>query len=588
MISVVVYGRNDSHGYNLSKRATLSLNSLAQALTHPDDEILFVDWNTQVGLPAFPITIQDVLTDHCRDRLRIIRVSPKDHQNFARGRTDRPTIEPAARNVAIRRAEPRNAWILSTNTDVLLRIEGGSLSNIAEALDGHYYASPRYELPEWLWESLPRADPRWAEAEISRAVNDFLPLNVVRSSPQNLFDAPGDFQLVRRTSLESIGCFDETMLLGWHVDSNLANRMRIAFGKPHSLEGLVDVFHCNHTRQTTHFHASNLQSNDLQTYVIGVSDALAQSGQTDWGLPHLDLRVEHFNHLTSSISEYVSTLADIQGDAFRTSLFDPSETLCGVPPRVSFPFLLDVIWNAPTAPVLYLGSRPEMRDLLMGACNRLGIRLVHDDFDGLRDQLLCAAPIVVCDLTPPNAMRSRKARTLAELGQDDKSSLRGTLSSLRSLLEYFDWHKQSPRFVFINAESNELEMTLIKLFDMMPSQYYSRIRLASLNPVLLNELTRRSQMPSITVRMQAVLHRKSGAAMNASGFFFAKHPRLRGLARNADRVTNNSLGKLIRRIRMRLEANLTKESPFMFMRVALIPISLLDASPVDHGVKPPR
>ena len=37
MISVIVYGRNDSHGYNLPKRAALSFNCIAEVLTHPND-----------------------------------------------------------------------------------------------------------------------------------------------------------------------------------------------------------------------------------------------------------------------------------------------------------------------------------------------------------------------------------------------------------------------------------------------------------------------------------------------------------------------------------------------------------------------
>ena len=32
MISVILYGRNDAHGYNLHKRAAISLNCVAQVL----------------------------------------------------------------------------------------------------------------------------------------------------------------------------------------------------------------------------------------------------------------------------------------------------------------------------------------------------------------------------------------------------------------------------------------------------------------------------------------------------------------------------------------------------------------------------
>ena len=62
MISVVLYGRNDSHGYNLAKRAAISLNCIAEVLSDPDDEILFVDCNTPNDLPTFPEAIYDTLS----------------------------------------------------------------------------------------------------------------------------------------------------------------------------------------------------------------------------------------------------------------------------------------------------------------------------------------------------------------------------------------------------------------------------------------------------------------------------------------------------------------------------------------------
>jgi hypothetical protein len=44
-LSVVLYGRNDGHGYNLARRAALSLNAFAHVLSE-GDEILFADCNT--------------------------------------------------------------------------------------------------------------------------------------------------------------------------------------------------------------------------------------------------------------------------------------------------------------------------------------------------------------------------------------------------------------------------------------------------------------------------------------------------------------------------------------------------------------
>ena len=49
MISLILYGRNDNYGYNLHKRAALSLHCMAEILHEEDDAILFVDYNTPVN-----------------------------------------------------------------------------------------------------------------------------------------------------------------------------------------------------------------------------------------------------------------------------------------------------------------------------------------------------------------------------------------------------------------------------------------------------------------------------------------------------------------------------------------------------------
>lgn len=479
MISVIVYGRNDSHGYNLQQRATLSLNSIAESLTDPDDEIVFVDWNSDVGLPTFPVTIDDVLTDHCKNILRIIRVSTSQHDAFAQGRTRKPTIEPVARNVGIRRANPRNPWILSTNTDVLLKVNAGSLSSIAATLEGHYYATPRFELPEWVWESLPRHDPMKAAGILDSHLGGAVPLSIVGSSPANLFDAPGDFQLVRRQALESIGCFDETMILGWHVDSNLAVRMESAFGNPESLEEVVSAFHCNHTRQTTHFHARGVQSNDLKTYVSEVVSPVARSGEHDWGLPAAELEIENLQDFASRLQSVSGVSAHDPSKPFLINFMDQRDRLAGVNAEISFPFLIDQLLTCRRSPLLYFGGRSDMKALLEDACQRLGSPFFQGvDFSSLEP---AAEPvIVVLDLVPPREVLLRRAGTLQELCVEDKRDLLQAFEQFRTLLVDSELPAPTFRFMFINAEANEFEFSLSTAFNMLPSQFYSGVRFGTL------------------------------------------------------------------------------------------------------------
>src|SRR4051812_31731352 len=147
MFSVIVHGRNDSYGYNLHRRVALSLNCLAHLLDGTD-EIIFVDWNTPDALPTLPEAINDTLTEQTRQRLRILRVRPRLHESF-RASTHLPVLDTIARNVAIRRSDPANPWLLSTTTDiVLVPAQGGSLRESLGELPEVLHHAARFDLPE--------------------------------------------------------------------------------------------------------------------------------------------------------------------------------------------------------------------------------------------------------------------------------------------------------------------------------------------------------------------------------------------------------------------------------------------------------
>src|ERR1700744_997361 len=154
MFSVIIYGRNDQHGYNLHKRAAISFNAQAEVMTDPDDEILFVDYNTPDDHPTFPEEIADTLTEKDKKVMSIFRVRPEQHAHL-KNKTHLVALEAQSRNVALRRSNPKNRWILYTNTDMLLvpRNEQESLSDILGGLTDGFYQVPRFEIPEMLWEA---------------------------------------------------------------------------------------------------------------------------------------------------------------------------------------------------------------------------------------------------------------------------------------------------------------------------------------------------------------------------------------------------------------------------------------------------
>src|SRR5262245_37087770 len=215
MFSVIIYGRNDSHGYNLHKRAAISFNALAEVMSDPDDEILFVDYNTPDDHPTFPEAIHDTLTDKAKKVIRILRVRPEQHVRMGL-KTHLVALESQSRNIALRRSNPRNRWILYTNTDMLLvsRDPKQSLSDILGEVPDGFYQIPRFELPEMLWEAaFDRKDPAgnlvklrdWSvRYHLNQVVHNFMPMR---------YDALGDFQAVLREDMFAIHGFDETMIL---------------------------------------------------------------------------------------------------------------------------------------------------------------------------------------------------------------------------------------------------------------------------------------------------------------------------------------------------------------------------------------
>ena len=159
MLSVILYGRNDSYGYNLHKRAAISLNCIAEMLSGEHDEIIFVDYNTPNDLPTFIEAIYDTLTPRARRVLRVLRVRPEVHHRLYGTRTHLAALEAICRNIGVRRSNPQNRWILSTNTDMIFiprNTEYDLTRTVSDLADGHYIL-PRFELPEPVWESFPRS-----------------------------------------------------------------------------------------------------------------------------------------------------------------------------------------------------------------------------------------------------------------------------------------------------------------------------------------------------------------------------------------------------------------------------------------------
>ena len=375
MISVVLYGRNDNYGYNLHKRAALSLNCIAEVLKRPTDEIIFVDYNTPDDFPTFPEAIIDTLTDTARRMLRILRVRPSVHERF-RAKTRLVAIEPVARNVGVRRSRPENRWVLSTNTDMIfVPRKGNSISDLVEDLPNGFYHAPRIEIPETLWESLDRRDAEGIIAKV-REWGSTLHLNEIVLGAETIrYDAPGDFQLIERQDLFDIHGFNEDMLLGWHVDSNIAKRLHLKYGAVGDIGEQLFGYHCDHTRQITPMHSHARTQNDPSTFIDLVTNPELPMQADTWGCANDEIEEVNLSQGMSRI--FVKALEEAIGaplaEPVIASYTGEYYNKVDYDPRHVMPFLADLFAASPrNSKVAWFGGRLDTLVMFVKVWTKLG------------------------------------------------------------------------------------------------------------------------------------------------------------------------------------------------------------------------
>jgi hypothetical protein len=374
MLSVIVYGRNDAHGYNLPKRAAISLNCLAQVLGD-DDEILFADYNTPNDLPTFPEAVRDTLTPRARGLLRVLRIRPAHHAPQAT-RTHLALSEPVARNAAIRRARPGNRWLLSTNTDVVLVPPPGTpgLSAVLPSLAEGSWHLPRFELPEAVWEEFDRLDPAGILSGLA-ALGDRLGLDeIVSGSEAAVFDGHGDFQLMARHQVEAVHGFDERMRYGWVLDSNLARRLALRWSPAQALPGGFRLYHCDHTRVVGAIHGWDRVENDYRRFFAGVDRPEPPGQDENWGLAGVELEEIRLATGSGIFVRALSRVLPAPGPPLPPVSYSPDHPAGpAYPAEHVLPYLCNLILTHPrTSRLAWFGGRAVMLRLFVRAWTELG------------------------------------------------------------------------------------------------------------------------------------------------------------------------------------------------------------------------
>jgi hypothetical protein len=491
MISVIVYGRNDAHGYNLHRRAALSLNCIAEVLTDPDDELIFVDYNTPDELPTFIEGISDTLSERCLDLLRVLRVPAAIHEQRFAARTHLPALEPIARNVAARRANPANRWLLSTNTDMIfVPVDDRSMSDICRDLPDGFYGLPRFELPEWLWERLPRSNPVRALPDVAR-LGPALRLDEPTTSHEWIrFDAPGDCQLMLRDDLVAIDGFNEEMLHGYHVDSNLSRRMLLHRGSIESLEEHLAGYHCNHNRTPTVYHGRRIE-NDLHKFFYALDRATVSEQRDTWGLA--DVSVSEVPLRDNIDARGARALVDVM-PARPRSRWDAMETpfILTYDSGHVLPFIADTLFvSARAETVGYIGANKVLQRMLADTVHSLGFErpLAVAPFDDMTaiERVTDSADILIIDL---GVDVSESEPFLHDLSQRELGTFPvGLVDALPVLYRLFDLERARyervghPRpVVLVNSSAVFWEASVLTQFDCSYATVHSRVRRATVKP----------------------------------------------------------------------------------------------------------
>jgi hypothetical protein len=463
-----------------------------------DDEILFVDYNTPDDYPTFPEAIIDTLTETARRRLRILRVRPHHHERF-RSRTHLVALEPVARNVAVRRSNPHNRWILSTNTDMIFVPHGKELlTDIVRDLPDGFYHLPRFEIPESLWETLDRKEPQRTIEDIRRWGRMVHLHEIVYVRPEIKYDGPGDFQLILRSDLFRIHGFHEEMLHGWHVDSNIAKRLYLIYGNVGEVIDRLFGYHCDHTRQITPAHRHNAIQNNSQTFFEEVTLPEIPEQEYNWGLAdevieEISLRKSENVFLKAlqaaiAIPMVAPTKVHYQSESFGSITYDPRHVL---------PFLIDILANYQRdIDVGWYGSNVELLKMFAAArqaigyageilldseANRLGVIRAPFVTSVARSEIVRRADIFVFDFWSPADEHTTTEVKAASRHPTPLMDFCHIIYGFRAAVAEERIRQTTPdavprRFILINTIHNRFEILANTYIEAARTPFSTRIR----------------------------------------------------------------------------------------------------------------
>jgi hypothetical protein len=271
--SIVVLAKNDNYGNNLTHRAKMSINSMVENF----DEVIVVDWKTRNRNTLLSTIIDDV--PHL-GKIKSIEVSNKLLREKYPNLYQWNILEAIGRNIGIRRAT--GDWVASSNIDIVTTPLDISQLNISE-----FYTTSRKDIEENF--HLGQMDYEVLKNHLWENQNNY-PGKPQIDSPTDkwsLVVCCGDFQIGYRDIWHKIKGFEESVLYGCGIDTNIMKKAS-SYAQLKILP--YNVFHLNHGKVGERFDGEVTPPMSNQHTIIQDFDQTTNG--ENWGLAEEELIIE--------------------------------------------------------------------------------------------------------------------------------------------------------------------------------------------------------------------------------------------------------------------------------------------------------
>ena len=263
--SVVILAKNDNYGGNLTHRAKMCINSMVENF----DEVVVVDWKTRNKNTLLSTIINEI--PHV-GKIKSIEVGSELLKYKYPNLYQWNILEAIGRNIGIRRAT--GDWIASSNIDIVTTPLDISQLNTSE-----FYTTSRKDVEENF--HLGQTDYQVLKNHLWENQNNYSDKPQIDSPTDkwSLVVCCGDFQIGYREIWHKIKGFEESVLYGCGIDTNIMKKAS-SYAQIKILP--YNVFHLNHGKSGDRFEGELTPPMSDQNSII--RDFVETTNLETWGL----------------------------------------------------------------------------------------------------------------------------------------------------------------------------------------------------------------------------------------------------------------------------------------------------------------